>query len=127
MAKTIKTKNYVYTGSLKDGKPHGKGTLTTYYVEPNHIDGKHAAILFFVFKGNFINGILNGYGEYEFLGSDYYPTPDEAEWFYRKYGKQTYKGEFKDNKFYSGKMIIAKQEGYPKEKIVKFNKFKIKK
>ena len=149
-----------YEGYFKKGKPNGKGTLTTYYVEPDYIDGKHAAIKFFVFKGNFINGRLNGYGEYEFLGSDYYPTPEEAEWAYRKYGKQTYKGEFKDNKlhgkgalkqfskfrgrrispapyertsigefkdnkFYSGKMIIAKQEGYPKEKIVKFSKFKI--
>ena len=66
-----------YKGEFKDDFPYGKGILENY--RDNYI-----------YNGNIINGIKNGYGELKF---------EEGT---------IYKGEFKEDKFHGkGKIIFS--------------------
>jgi len=86
----------VYEGEIKDNLPNGEGIL--YIYNPNY---KNKTTL----KGNFINGKINGKGEYYDLVLD---TKTEKM-------EKSYIGNFKDG-LYDGYGIYKKNSHYPKAK-----------
>ena len=101
--------NCKYTGEVKDGKPHGQGTL---------IFHKSKSTESTVYKGEWKNGKPHGQGIYDGIGSVY-----KGGWKDGKYhgigeiSSFTGAGVFERNVYYKGEWKDGKRHGQGKERI----------